>query len=120
MQRAGCIGGASLLLSRGRDSFEHARICRGLTGSDTLNCLRGVNVPVLAGDRWAQLRLLRTCAKLPRSTRHGCYAWFGRTLAVVTNGRFERSGCPRLRIPDARAACIAGARRLTEPLATFS
>ena len=120
MQRAGCIGGASLLLSRGRDSFEHARVCRGLTGSDTLNCLRGVNVPVLAGDRWAQLRLLRTCAKLPSSTRHSCYAWFGRTLAVVTNGRFERSGCPRLRIPDARAACIAGARRLAEPLATFS
>ena len=119
-QRAGCVGGASLLLVRDREPFDHARVCRDLSGSDTLSCLRGVNVPGLVGDRWAQLRLLRTCAKLPRSTRHGCYAWFGRTLAVVTNGRFERSGCPRLRMPDARTACVAGARRLAEPLATFS
>jgi hypothetical protein len=119
-QRAGCIGGASLLLVRDRDPFEHARVCRSLSGSDTLNCLRGVSVPLLTGDKWAQLRLLRTCVKLPRSTRNGCYSWFGRTLAVITNGRFEHSGCPRLRIPDARAACVAGARRLAQPLATFS
>ncbi len=85
-----------------------------------MNCLRGVNVPALAGNRYEQLRLLRTCAKLPQSTRNGCYAWFGRTLNVVTNGRFERGGCPRLSTDEARAACIAGARRLGEPLGTFS
>jgi hypothetical protein len=120
LQRAGCVGGVSLLLVREREPVDHARVCRDLSGSDTLNCLRGVNVPALAGNRWEQLRLIRTCAKLPRSTRHGCYAWFGRTLAVVTNGRFEREGCLRLRIPDSRTACVAGARRLGRPLATFS
>ena len=79
-----------------------------------------MNVPGLTGDRYAQLRLLRACTGQPQSTKNGCYGWFGRTLNVVTNGRFERSGCPRLNIPEARAACIAGARKLGEPLGTFS
>jgi hypothetical protein len=119
-QRAGCIGGASLLLVRVFEPVDHARVCGRLTGSDALNCLRGVNVPALVGDRYAQLRLLRTCTAQPDSTRSQCYAWFGRTLNVVTNGRFVRSGCERLRVPSARAACVAGARRLGEPLGTFS
>ena len=71
----------------------HARTCGRLTGNDALNCLRGVNVPALAGNRYEQIRLLRTCTGQPKSTRNGCYGWFGRTLNVVTNGRFERSGC---------------------------
>jgi hypothetical protein len=119
-QRAGCIGGAALLLSRGLEPVDHARACGRLMGSDALNCLRAVNVPALAGDRYAQIRLLRTCTGQPSSTRSQCYAWFGRTLNVVTNGRFERSGCAQLNIPAARAACTAGARRLGEPLGTFS
>ncbi len=119
-QRAGCIGGASLLLARYREPVDHARVCGRLSGSDALNCLRGVNVPGLTGDRYAQLRLLRACSGQPNSTRNGCFGWFGRTLNVVTDGRFERSGCPRLKIPEARAACIAGARKLGEPLGTFS
>ena len=93
-QRAGCIGGASLLLARGGDPVYHARTCGRLSGNDALNCLRGVNVPALAGNRYEQIRLLRTCTGQPQSTRNGCYAWFGRTLNVVTNGRFERSGLP--------------------------
>lgn len=120
MQRAGCIGGASLLFSRAGDPVYHARICSRLSGTDALNCLRGVNVPAFAGNRYEQLRLLRTCAAAPQSSRNGCYAWFGRTLNVVTNGRFERSGCRRLRTPAARAACVAGARKLDAPLGTFS
>ena len=119
-QRAGCVAGASLLLVRIFEPVDHARVCGRLTGSDALNCLRGVNVPALAGDRYAQLRLVRACTAQPESTRNGCYAWFGRTLNVVTNGRFERSGCARLNIPAARSACVAGARRLGEPLGTFS
>ncbi len=119
-QRAGCIGGASLLLARGGDPVYHARTCGRLSGNDALNCLRGVNVPALAGNRYEQIRLLRTCTGQPRSTRNGCYAWFGRTLNVVTNGRFERSGCGQLNMSEARAACVAGARKLGEPLGTFS
>ena len=33
MQRAGCIGGASLLLARYRDPVDHARVCGRLSGS---------------------------------------------------------------------------------------
>jgi hypothetical protein len=120
LQRAGCIGGASLLLARFREPTDHAVVCRDLSGSDVLNCLRGLNIPALKGDRYAQLRLLRLCTRLPRATRSGCYGWIGRTLNVVTDGRFERSGCPRLRLREARAACVAGARKLREPLGTFS
>ena len=93
MQRAGCIGGASLLLARVRDPADHAQVCGELSGTDALNCLRGVNVPVLAGDRYEQLRLIRACKDHPASTRNGCYAWFGRTLNVVTDGKFEVGGC---------------------------
>jgi len=120
MQRAGCIGGASLLLVRVAEPIDHAVMCGRLPGWDALDCLRGVNVPTLTSDRYAQIRLLRTCATQPVATRAGCYAWFGRTLNVVTDGRFERFGCPQLQRAGARAACIDGARRLGEPLGTFA
>jgi hypothetical protein len=77
-------------------------------------------VPALVGDPYAQLRLVRTCSTQPASTRTDCYRWFGRTLNVVTDGWFERTGCTKLRLPEPRAACRAGAKRLDEPLATFS
>ena len=52
LQRAGCIGGASLLLARERESADHALICSRLSGADALDCLRGVPVPAVAGNRW--------------------------------------------------------------------
>ena len=120
VQRSGCIGGASLLLVRIAEPVDHALICGRLPGPDSMSCLRGVNVPALVGDPYAQLRLVRTCSTQPTSTRTDCYRWFGRTLNVVTDGWFERSGCTKLRVSGVRAACIAGARRFGEPLATFS
>jgi hypothetical protein len=74
----------------------------------------------VATNKYEQLRLFRTCAEFPQHARHRCYAWFGKTLTVVTDGRFARSGCRRLGVPDVRAACVAGARRADEALATFS
>jgi hypothetical protein len=120
LQRVGCVGAASLLLVRAWEPVDHALVCGRLSGPDAMSCLRGVNVPALVGDPYAQLRLLRTCSTQPSSTRTDCYRWFGRTLNVVTDGWFERTGCPKLRLPETRAACVAGARRLEEPLATFS
>lgn len=120
LQRVGCIGGASLLLVRVVEPVEHALICGRFTGPDAMSCLRGVNVPALVGDPYAQLRLVRTCSTQPASTRTDCYRWFGRTLNVVTDGWFERTGCTKLRLSEPRAACRAGAKRLDEPLATFS
>jgi hypothetical protein len=120
MQRAGCMSGASLLVSRERDPVDHARVCNGLQGSDTYDCLRGVNVPALEGRIFEQLRLIRTCSDLPTSTSAGCYRWFGRTLAVLTDGDFRTSGCPQLANASARGHCARGAARTGLALRTFS
>ncbi len=120
LQRAGCVSGASLLVSRERDPVDHARVCGSLDGTDTYNCLRGVNVPALASRTFEQLRLIRTCGDLPTTTRYGCFAWFGRTLAVLTDGTFRKSGCPKLDEPHDRLSCSAGGARMSRPLRTFS
>ena len=120
LQRAGCIGGASLLASRERDPVDHSRMCQGLAGTDTYNCLRGVNVPALRSKVFEQLRLVRTCADLPRTTRAWCYGWFGRTLGVVTDGRFRTSGCSQIEPAAAANWCRVGAGRIDRPLRTFS
>ena len=120
IQRAGCISGASLQMSRAREPVDHARTCSGLAGTDTLNCLRGVVVPGVANRPFEELRLIRTCSSLPKTTRYGCFAWFGRTLAIVTDGRFRRDGCPHLDPQHARISCVAGAKRMRHALGTFS
>ncbi len=120
LERAGCVSGASLLVSRERDPVDHARICNDVEGTDTYNCLRGINVPALANKTFEQLRLIRTCGDLPTTTRYGCYAWFGRTLAVLTDGRFRKSGCAQLEPEHARVSCAAGGARMGRPLRTFS
>ena len=119
LQRAGCIGGASLLVSRERDPVDHARVCRELELTDTYNCLRGVNVPALEGKRFEQLRLLDTCGDLPSETRSWCFGWFGRTLSIVTDGTFRTTGCTQLEGAD-RASCRRGGERTSRPLRTFS
>jgi hypothetical protein len=120
LQRAGCIAGASLNMSRERDPVDHARTCQGLEGSDVYDCLRGVNVPALDGKVFEQLRLVNSCGDLPSTTKWWCYAWFGRTLTVLTDGEFGRSGCAKLEPQHARVSCKAGARRIAKPLRTFS
>jgi hypothetical protein len=44
----------------------------------------------------------------------------GKALAVVTDGRFTRSGCPQLRGAAARRHCGEGARTMEDALVTFS
>jgi hypothetical protein len=120
MQRAGCMSGASLLVSRERDPVDHARVCTELEGVDTYNCLRGVNVPALDGKVFEQLRLIRTCGDLPTTTRWWCYSWIGRTLAVLTDGAFRERGCAQLEPEHALVSCRAGGARMWQPLRTFS
>ena len=62
-----------------------------------------------------------TCfdARFPRATQADCYRWLGKTLAVLTDGEFGRSGCAQL-APPARGHCAAGARTIDEALVTFS
>jgi hypothetical protein len=107
VQRFGCISGATLELSS--DPFEQMRVCRQLRGLDTRACVRGVADQALAGEPRRQLSLIRMC----RTT--DCYAWLGRTLAVVTNGGFR---CGTL--AQGRRACEAGEARMRDALVTFS
>jgi hypothetical protein len=107
IQRFGCISGATLELSS--DPFEQLRVCRALRGLDAAACVRGVADQALAGEPRRQLELIRMC----RST--DCYTWLGRTLAVVTNGRFHCAALVR-----GRDACAAGAARMRRALVTFS
>ena len=116
-QRFGCISAAALTISS--DPFEQMRVCSALRGADAAACLRGVPDQALMGSPNAQLRLIRECRRLVRASRSDCYSWLGRTLAVVTNGRFRVRGCVRLKA-DARRACLAGAARMNAPLVTFS
>jgi hypothetical protein len=118
-QRAGCIAGASLSVPAA-GPFEQTRICRGLAPVDADSCLRGVAVQAFAGKPAKARALIARCAGFAPAARPDCYAWFGRTLNVVTNGRFARSGCRAVRPAPARAACAAGARRYLAPLLTFS
>jgi hypothetical protein len=120
LQRAGCVSGASLLVSRERDPVDHARVCTRLQGSDTYDCLRGVNVPALEGKVFEQLRLVRTCGDLPAATIAWCYRWFGRTLAILTDGAFRASGCSQLAGASALGHCRRGGARTHLPLRTFS
>jgi len=107
IQRFGCISGATLELSS--DPFEQLHACRQLRGLDARACVRGVADQALAGEPQRQLELIRMC----RTT--DCYAWLGRTLAVVTNGRFRCGALAR-----GRSACEAGASRMRAALVTFS
>jgi hypothetical protein len=118
LQRAGCIAGAAKTIP---DAPQiQARLCTHLGAAvDAVACLRGVANQTYAGEPAKQLELFGVCARMPVGGRAGCDAWFGRTFNVLTNGRFLRDGCPRL-AAQARAACVAGARRWTQPLVTFA
>jgi hypothetical protein len=107
MQRFGCISGATPELSS--DPFEQLRACRSLRGLDESACVRGVADQALAGEPSRQLSLIRMCRT------SDCYTWLGRTLAVVTNGRFRCAALVR-----GRSACASGTAQIWRALVTFS
>jgi hypothetical protein len=117
-QRAGCVAAAALSAA-GSDPFALTRICAHLTGNDVGNCLRAVPVEEVGPWRTRQLQLIRTCATLADGARRPCYEWFGKALAVVTDGRFGRA-CRQLRSAAARSQCRVGVRRFRAPLVTFA
>jgi hypothetical protein len=116
LQRAGCVGGASLALST--DPFAQTNVCASLAGRDVLPCLRGVVVPAVIGDTERQQRLLARCARFRRGAS-ACWSWLGRTLTLVTDGAFAHR-CGEAPSRAARAACRSGAARVEAPLVTFS
>jgi hypothetical protein len=118
LQRAGCIGAASLITSA--DPFQQMRVCARLSGTDGADCLYGVNVQNLATAKGSRrVLLIERCGKMGAVARRGCYEWLGTALAVVTNGRFRERGCPFISRAG-RSACTAGAMRMNRALVTFS
>ena len=119
LQRAGCVTAASLIGPP--DPAEQLRICSKLSGpADAASCVRGTKVQNLQDaptERY--VRLIGGCERFAAEAREPCYAWLGKTLAVLTDGDFAATGCPQLQ-GTARSACEAGARRMEEPLVTFS
>ena len=67
----------------------------------------------------AYVRLVGGCERFARAARGPCYRWLGKTLAVLTDGEFGQTGCSQL-AEAARRECEAGARRMEDPLVTFS
>jgi len=108
LQRYGCVSGAALSIPEG--PFTQTRICARLAARDASACLRGVAVQALERSPPRQRALFALCSRMPRGEESDCEAWFGRTLALVTDNRF--------RCPD--RACREGAALISRPLVTFS
>lgn len=104
------------------DPAEQLVICSRLRDrSDAANCVRGTKVQNLQeAPAQAYVRLIGGCRRFGQAARGACYRWLGKALAVVTDGEFERTGCPRLAGAGARRECEAGARSMDEALETFS
>ena len=120
LQREGCITGAAVIGPV--DPADQLRLCARLaTATDASACVRGTKVQNLL-DRPARelVALVAGCARFGRATRDACYRWLGKATAVVTDGRFAREGCPRLRGAVARRACAEGAATMDAALETFS
>lgn len=120
LQREACITAASVIGPP--DPVAQLQICAGLaSSSDASNCVRGTKVQNLLGHPMsAYVDLISRCPVFLGAARAACFRWLGKTLAVVTDGRFARVGCPRLEPAGARRQCRAGARTMDEALVTFS
>jgi hypothetical protein len=118
LQREACVTAASVIGPP--DPAVQLQLCAGLTDSaDAESCVRGTKVQNLLGyPTDAFVDLIGRC-DFVRAARAACYRWLGKTLAVLTDGDFERAGCVRLPAP-ARRQCRAGARSMDEALVTFS
>jgi hypothetical protein len=117
LQRAGCVTAASVIGPP--DPAEQLRICARLDApSDAASCVRGAKVQNLQdAPVEAYVRLIGGCERFAVTARGACYRWLGKVLAVLTDGEFGRTGCPRVR---GRRECEAGARSMDEALVTFS
>ena len=120
IQRGGCITGAAVIGPP--DPAAQLRICVDLEApADAADCVRGTKVQnLLDASTRDYVRLIEGCDRFAAEARAACYRWLGKALAVITDGRFERSGCPRLTDAAARRDCLEGARTMNEALVTFS
>jgi len=119
VQREGCITGAAVIGPP--DPSAQLEICAALpVAADAASCVRGTKVQnLLKEPPESYVSLIEGCDRFSAIARRACYRWLGKAIAVVTDGRFERTGCPRLS-SDAARLCVEGARTIDEALVTFS
>jgi hypothetical protein len=119
LQRAGCITAAAVIGPA--DPAVQLELCAALRDdADASNCVRGTKVQnLLAASIPDYVALIEGCELFERAPRASCYRWLGKTLAVVTDGRFAGEGCSQLDAA-ARRWCEAGARTMDDALVTFS
>jgi hypothetical protein len=118
LQRSACVTAASVVGPP--DPIDQLGLCSDFRGRDAVSCIHGTKVQNLLGSSTATfLGVIRSCNLFAGATRNACYFWLGKTLSVVTDGRFRQDGCPSL-ARAAREACVAGARSMNGPLVTFS
>jgi hypothetical protein len=119
LQRRGCITAAAVIGPA--DPAVQLDICAALDDpADADSCIRGTKVQNLLGEpAVALVALIRRCGVFRDATARACYRWLGKTIAVVTDGDFARTGCPQL-TGVARAECRAGAASMEQALVTFS
>jgi hypothetical protein len=114
LQRSGCVAAVAVTIAGA--PLVQLGVCSRLRAVDASSCIRGAAVQAVAGKPRAQARLVRACTRFPRGARGDCFTWLGRTLAVVTDGRFRCASAPA----SARAVCARGAARSKQALFTFS
>jgi hypothetical protein len=120
LQREACMTAASVVGPP--DPAVQLQLCAQLPDPvDARNCVRGAKVQNLLDSPTAvYVELIGGCEAFNGPARDECYWWLGKVLAVLTDGAFEREGCPQLPSARARRECVAGARRMDEALVTFS
>jgi hypothetical protein len=119
VQRSACVTATSVIGPP--DPVDQLALCAELDAPDIGSCIRGTKVQNLLREPPEALDdLIARCDQFDAAAATDCYAWLGRILAVVTDGAYERTGCPKLEPAAARDACVAGARAMEEALVTFS
>jgi hypothetical protein len=119
LQREACVTAVSVVGPP--DPAQQLALCAQLTGpGDAANCVRGTKVQNILGSPVdTYVRLIRGCEAFAGDARSACYRWLGKTITVVTDGAFARTGCAQLD-GAARRECAAGARTADDALVTFS
>jgi hypothetical protein len=120
LQRAACVTGAIVIGPP--DPRGQLAVCAALSAdSDIAACIRGTKVQNLINypDN-LQLELIQDCAQFKGAMAGTCYRWLGKTLGVLSDGKFRDTGCSELSPASARRACVAGVNSMEGPLVTFS
>ncbi len=120
LQRAACVTGSIVIGPP--DPKNQLAVCAGLSDDqDIAACIRGTKVQNLIGYApELSVALIKDCAQFKGAMSLTCYRWLGKTLGVVSDGKFDTTGCPELPTAAARRACMAGVKSMEGPLVTFS